>query len=81
MGAGNQNFNWNGQSLGGTAQSAGTYSYSVNATSASSANTVKVTPYAVVPVTSVVMGGTSGPTLDLGGGMSPVALSAVQQVY
>ena len=81
MGAGNQNFTWNGQSLAGTAAAAGTYSFAVNATSASSANTVKVTPYAVAPVTSVVMGGTSGPTLDLGGGLSPVALSAVQQVY
>lgn len=81
MSAGNQNFTWNGQSLAGTAAAAGTYSFAVNATSASSANTVKVTPYAVAPVTSVVMGGTSGPTLDLGGGLSPVALSAVQQVY
>jgi len=81
MGAGNQNFSWNGQTLAGTPASAGTYSYAVNATSASSANTVTVTPYAVVPVTSVVMGGTGSPTLDLGGGLSPVALSAVQEVY
>ncbi|HTW53867.1 MAG TPA: flagellar hook capping FlgD N-terminal domain-containing protein [Stellaceae bacterium] len=81
MGAGNQNFSWNGQTLAGTTASAGTYSYTVKATSASSANTVTATPYAVVPVTSVVLGGQSGPTLDLGGGLSPVALSAVQEVY
>lgn len=81
LGAGNQNFTWNGQSSGGTAQSAGTYSYTINATSASSAATVTATPYAVVPVTSVVLGGQNGPMLDLGGGMAPVALSAVQEVF
>lgn len=81
MGAGNQNFSWNGQSLTGAAQASGTYSYAISATSASSANTVTATPYAVVPVTSVVMGGTNGPTLDLGGGLAPVALSSVQQVF
>ena len=81
MSSGNQNFSWNGQSSSGAAQAAGTYSYSISATSASSANTVTATPYAVVPVTSVVMGGTNGTTLDLGGGMAPVALSAVQEVF
>jgi flagellar basal-body rod modification protein FlgD len=81
MGAGNQNFTWNGQSLTGATLPAGTYSYTVNATSASSANTATATPYAVVPVTSVVIGGQSGPMLDLGGGVAPVALSAVQEVY
>ena len=81
MNAGNQNFSWNGQSAAGAAQSAGTYSYTVNATAASSANKVTVTPYAVVPVTSVGLGGTSGTMLDLGGGMAPVALSAVQEVF
>lgn len=81
MGAGNQNFTWNGQSANGSAQSAGTYSYTINATSASSATKVTVTPYAVVPVTSVVLGGQTGTMLDLGGGMAPVALSAVQEVY
>jgi hypothetical protein len=34
-----------------------------------------------VPVTSVVLGGQSGPMLDLGGGLAPVALSAVQEVF
>jgi flagellar basal-body rod modification protein FlgD len=81
MGSGYQNFGWNGQSAAGAAQAAGTYSYSINATPASSAATVKATPYSVVPVTSVVMGGASGPLLDLGGGIAPVSLSAVQQVF
>jgi flagellar basal-body rod modification protein FlgD len=81
LGSGNQTFSWNGQSSSGAAQTAGTYSYSINATSASSANKATATPYAVVPVTSVVMGGTNGPTLDLGGGLAPVALSAVQEVF
>jgi flagellar basal-body rod modification protein FlgD len=81
MNAGNQNFTWNGKGTDGAAQTAGTYSYSINATAASTAATVTATPFAVVPVTSVVLGGQNGPVLDLGGGMSPVALSAVQQVY
>jgi flagellar basal-body rod modification protein FlgD len=81
MGAGNQNFAWNGQGANGTALPAGTYSYAINATPASGTGAVSVTPYAVVPVTSVVLGGQSGPMLDLGGGLSPVALSAVQEVF
>jgi flagellar basal-body rod modification protein FlgD len=81
MSAGNQSFTWNGQGTDGSTQKAGTYSYSINATAASTATTVTATPYAVVPVTSVVLGGQSGPMLDLGGGLSPVALSAVQEVF
>jgi flagellar basal-body rod modification protein FlgD len=81
LGAGNQSFSWNGQNANGTAQAAGSYTYAVNATAATSGATVTPTTYAVVPVTSVVLGGQSGPTLNLGGGVSPVALSAVQQVY
>ena len=81
MGAGYQNFSWNGQAAGGGAAPAGTYSYAVSTTPASSAATVTVTPYSVVPVTSVVLSGASGPMLDLGGGLAPVALTAVQQVF
>jgi flagellar basal-body rod modification protein FlgD len=81
MGAGSQNFTWNGQGLDGKPQPAGTYSYSINATSASNATKVTATPYAVVPVTSVVLGGQNGTMLDLGGGLAPVALSAVQEVF
>lgn len=81
MGAGSQNFTWNGQGLDGKALPAGTYSYSIKAPSASSAATVTATPYAVVPVTSVVLGGQNGTMLDLGGGLAPVALNAVQEVF
>ena len=81
MGAGNQNFAWNGQAITGSALPAGTYSYSINAASAPGSAAVTATPYAVAPVTSVVLGGQAGPTLDLGGGLAPVALSAVQQVF
>jgi flagellar basal-body rod modification protein FlgD len=81
MGAGNQNFSWNGQAANGTALPAGNYQYQVNAAGAAGGTTVTATPYAVVPVTSVVLSGQNGPTLDLGGGLSPVALSAVQQVF
>lgn len=80
MTAGNQNFTWNGQSLGGAALPAGTYTYSVSPVSAGAA-AVSATSYSVVPVTAVVLNGASGPTLDLGNGAAPVALSAVQQVF
>jgi flagellar basal-body rod modification protein FlgD len=81
MSAGTQNFTWNGQGTSGSALAAGNYTYTINATTAVSGTTVTATPYAVVPVTSVGMGGQNGPTLDIGGGLSPVALSAVQEVF
>ena len=81
MGSGYQNFTWNGQATGGSAEPAGTYSYAISTTPASSGTTVTATPYSVVPVTSVVLGGTSGTMLNVGGGLAPVALTAVQQVF
>jgi flagellar basal-body rod modification protein FlgD len=81
MGAGNQSFTWNGLNASGTVLPAGNYSYTINATPVAGGATVTATPFAVVPVTSVVLGGQSGPILDLGGGLSPVALSAVQEVF
>lgn len=81
LGAGNQNFTWDGKAADGSTLPTGSYSYAVKPTPASSGAKVTATPYAVVPVTSVVLGGASGPTLDLGGGLSPVPLSAVQQVF
>lgn len=81
MSAGSQMFTWNGQSIGGTALPAGTYSFNVVPTAVSGGAKVQATPYSVVPVTAVVLNGQSGPMLDLGGGVAPVALSAVQQVY
>jgi len=81
MAAGNQSFTWNGQGPNGAALPAGNYSYAITATAPAGGGTVTATPYAVVPVTSVVLGGQSGPMLDLGGGLAPVALSAVQEVF
>ena len=81
MAAGNQTFAWNGQTADGTTLPPGNYFYAVNATAASSGATVTATPYAVVPVTSVEFGGQSGPTLDLGGGLAPVPLSSIKEVF
>lgn len=81
MSAGTQNFTWNGQSIGGTALPPGTYAFNVVPTAAAGAAAVQATTYSVVPVTAVVLGGLSGPLLDLGNGVAPVALSAVQQVF
>lgn len=81
LAAGNQTFGWNGQDVNGKALPAGNYVYAVNAVPASNGATVTATPYAVVPVTSVVFGGQSGPILDLGGGLAPVPLSSVKQVF
>ena len=81
MSAGNQNFTWNGQSIGGTALPAGSYGFSVVPSTAKGAAAAQATTFAVVPVTAVTLGGTNGTTLDLGDGIAPVALSAVQQVF
>jgi flagellar basal-body rod modification protein FlgD len=81
MSAGNQNFTWNGQSIGGTAMPAGSYGFTVVPSTAKGAAAVTPTTYAVVPVTAVTLGGTNGTTLDLGNGIAPVAISAVQQVF
>ncbi len=80
MPAGTQSFSWNGTGANGTALAPGTYSFRVSAVGANGA-AVAATPYAVVPVTGVGLGGQSGPTLDVGGGLAPVPLSAVQQVF
>lgn len=81
MSAGTQNFAWNGQSIGGTALPAGSYGFSVVPSTAKGTPAVQATTFAVVPVTAVTLGGTSGTTLDLGNGIAPVALSAVRQVF
>lgn len=79
MAAGTQNFTWSGAGTGGATSAPGTYSFAVSATTAGGAP-VSATPYTVAPVTGVALGGQNGPTLDLGNGQAPVALSAVQQV-
>lgn len=79
LGQGIQTFSWNGKGSDGSTQPPGAYHISVSAAGANGAG-VAALPYAVVPVTAVALGGQNGPTLDLGGGLAPVALSAVQQV-
>jgi flagellar basal-body rod modification protein FlgD len=80
MPAGTQTFSWNGAGAGGSTLAPGTYNFSVSATGGNG-TAVAATPYAVVPVTGVGLGGQSGPMLDVGGGLAPVPLSAVQQVF
>ncbi|HJU19973.1 MAG TPA: flagellar hook capping FlgD N-terminal domain-containing protein [Stellaceae bacterium] len=74
MAAGTQTFSWDGKGA-----SPGTYQFNIRAVGAAG-NSVAATPYAVVPVTAAILGGQNGPMLDLGGGLAPVALGAVQQV-
>jgi flagellar basal-body rod modification protein FlgD len=77
--AGDQSFAWDGKSLAGATLPPGNYSFTVSATGATGA--VQATAYSVVPVTAVSLNAASGPMLDIGGGLSPVALSAVRQVF
>ena len=79
MAAGPQTFTWNGSGTGGGTLASGNYRFSVNSIGSNGAG-VSATTYSVVPVTGVALGGQSGPVLDLGGGLTPVPLSAVQQV-
>jgi flagellar basal-body rod modification protein FlgD len=80
MPAGTQKFSWSGAGAHGANLAPGTYNFTIRATGAQGA-AVAATPYAVVPVTGVGLGGQSGPMLDVGGGLAPVPLSAVQQVF
>jgi flagellar basal-body rod modification protein FlgD len=80
MTAGSQTFSWSGVGGNGLRLASGTYGFSVRAIGANG-SAVSATPYAVVPVTGVALGGQSGPLLELGGGLAPVAVSAVQQVF
>jgi flagellar basal-body rod modification protein FlgD len=78
MPAGMQTFSWNGSGANGVTSAPGTYNFSISAVA--NGTSVPATPYAVAPVTGVGLGGQSGPTLDLGGGLTPIPLSSVQQV-
>ena len=80
MAAGTQTFSWTGSGSNGVALAPGNYRFSVSAAGGNGA-AVAATPYAVVPVTGVGLGGQNGPTLDVGGGLAPVPLNAVQQVF
>jgi len=78
--AGTQTFTWNGQAADGSALPAGAYQFGVAAAGVKGAN-VTATSYSVVPVTGVNLGGSNGPTIDLGAGLAPVGLSGIQQVF
>jgi flagellar basal-body rod modification protein FlgD len=78
--AGTQTFAWNGTAGSGAPAPPGAYNFSVVAVGSNGA-AVPAIPYAVAPVTGVALGGQNGPMLDLGGGLAPVPLSAVQQVF
>ncbi len=80
LGAGQQNFTWNGSETGGSTATPGFYSYQINALG-SKGNTVTATPYAVVPVTGVTLSGQSGPSVSLGGGLAPVTLNQIYQIF
>jgi flagellar basal-body rod modification protein FlgD len=80
MQAGTQGFTWNGQNADGSTVAAGNYQFQVSATGATG-SVVTTTSYTVVPVTGVNVGGTNGPTIDLGDGLAPVGLSGIQQVF
>jgi flagellar basal-body rod modification protein FlgD len=77
--AGTQTFSWNGSGASGAPLPPGAYNFTIAAVGANG-GAVPATPYAVAPVTGVGLGGQNGPMLDLGGGLAPVALSAVQQI-
>jgi flagellar basal-body rod modification protein FlgD len=78
MPPGIQTFSWNGSGANGVTLAPGTYNFSISAVA--NGAVVPAIPYAVAPVTGVGLGGQSGPTLDLGGGLAPIPLSSVQQV-
>lgn len=78
--AGIQSFTWNGTEADGSTAAPGIYQYQAAAVGTGGA-AVTVTPYAVAPVTSVNLGGSNGPTIDLGGGLTPVGITGIHQVF
>ncbi|HXE16608.1 MAG TPA: FlgD immunoglobulin-like domain containing protein [Stellaceae bacterium] len=78
--AGTQSFTWNGLAADGSTLPAGTYQFGIAAAGVKGAN-VTATAYSVVPVTGVTLGGSNGPTVDLGAGLAPVGMSDIQQVF
>ena len=78
--AGTQTFTWNGIEASGSTAPAGTYTFNVAAVGAAN-TTITATPFALVPVTGVSLGGSAGPMVDLGGGLSPVGLGNIYQIF
>lgn len=79
QGAGLQTFTWNGTGPDGTRLPSGNYSFKVAASGVNGA-AVTATPCEVAPVVAVTLGGPGGPKINLGGGLAPVPVTAVQQV-
>lgn len=79
--AGTQTFTWNGQAADGSTLPAGNYFFGVSAGAPQGSAAVTATSYSVVPVTGVTVGGSNGPSIDLGAGLAPVSLSGIQQVF
>lgn len=78
--AGMQNFSWDGSLAGGGTASPGVYNITVNALDAKG-NAIAASPYAVAQVTGVMLNGQNGPMVELGGGLAPVGLSQIQQIF
>jgi len=80
MNGGTQTFTWNGTLDAGGTAAPGTYQFQVTAVGANK-TAVQTATYAVVPVTGVSLGGASGPLIDLGGGLPPVGIGNIYQVF
>ncbi|HYL31672.1 MAG TPA: FlgD immunoglobulin-like domain containing protein [Stellaceae bacterium] len=80
LNAGVQNFSWNGKETGGGTAAAGAYTFQVNALD-TKGNAVTTTPFAVVPVAGVTLGGQNGPIVTLAGGLGSVTLNQIYQIY
>jgi len=80
LGAGMQNFTWNGSETGGGTATAGTYTFQVNALD-TKGNAITATPFAVVPVAGVTLGGQNGPIIGLADGLGSVTLNQIYQIY
>jgi flagellar basal-body rod modification protein FlgD len=78
--AGVQTFTWDGTGSDGSRLPPGDYSFKVAATGANG-TAATATPCAVAPVVAVTLSGQSGPMVNLGGGLAPVPVEAVQQVF
>jgi len=80
LGAGMQNFTWNGSETGGGTAAAGAYTFQVNALD-TKGNAITATPFAVLPVAGVTLSGQNRPTVTLAGGLGSVTLNQIYEIY